>query len=187
MMQMTETHPERRKVRQAITHHGWGDGEVRLTPERSGKMGVRDYLMALGRHRFVLSPRGNGLDAHRTWEALLVGAIPVVRSSALDILYEGLPVLIVKDWAHVTPDLLRGFLANYTIRKPLYQVRTAAAHASPYERPSPKPTGCIFFFSGFARTTRARSRLLLWWCTVRTPVCRLLDWPDWRAPRALPR
>ena len=119
MMQMTETHPERRRVRASFSAT-WGDNEVSLTPERQGKMGVRDYLMQLGRHRFVLSPRGNGLDAHRTWEALLVGAIPIVRTSALNSLYESLPVLIVMEWADVTPSLLRSFLANHTIRTPLY-------------------------------------------------------------------
>ena len=50
----------------------WGDGEVRVSEERQQKMDVRTFLTVLGRHRFVLSPRGNGLDAHRTWEALLV-------------------------------------------------------------------------------------------------------------------
>ena len=45
----------------------------------------------------------------------------VVRSSALNPLYEALPVLIVDDWSHVTPSLLRAFYANYTIMRPLYQ------------------------------------------------------------------
>jgi hypothetical protein len=149
MMQMTETHPERRRVRQAITAERWGDGEMRLTPESRAKMRVREYLMALGQHRFVLSPRGNGLDAHRTWEALLVGAIPIVRSSALNPLYDGLPVLIVNDWPEVTPALLREFLTNYTIRKPLYQVRPRAALAHHHPHPRPPIT-----------TTTARGRPL---------------------------
>ena len=51
----------------------WGDGEVRITPENPAKIRVPEYLRTLGQHRFVLSPRGNGLDAHRTWEALMVG------------------------------------------------------------------------------------------------------------------
>ena len=67
MMQMSETHPERRRVR-ATFRSGWGSGEVQLTPESSKRLRVREYLTELGRHRFVLSPRGNGLDAHRTWE-----------------------------------------------------------------------------------------------------------------------
>ena len=87
----------------------------------AGKIGVRDFLMRLGRHRFVLSPRGNGLDAHRTWEALLVGSIPIVRTSALNPLYEGLPVLIVDQWADVTPTLLRDFYGNVSLRRPLYR------------------------------------------------------------------
>ena len=45
----------------------------------------------------------------------------VVRSSALNPLYEALPVLIDDDWSHVTPSLLRAFYANYTIMRPLYQ------------------------------------------------------------------
>ena len=53
-------------------------------------------------YKFWISPRGNGLDCHRTWEALYLGAIPVVRSSFMDRLYDGLPVLIVKEWSEVT-------------------------------------------------------------------------------------
>jgi hypothetical protein len=119
MMQMSETHAERHRVR-ATFGRGWGNGEVRLTPEATGKLAVGEYLMALGRHRFVLSPRGNGLDAHRTWEALLVGTVPVVRSSALNPLYARLPVLIVRDWAELTPALLRDFWGNFSARRPYY-------------------------------------------------------------------
>jgi tetratricopeptide (TPR) repeat protein len=52
-------------------------------------------------HRFVLSPLGNGLDCHRTWEAMCLGCIPIVRSSPLDKLWEGLPVWIVHSWSEV--------------------------------------------------------------------------------------
>jgi hypothetical protein len=57
-------------------------------------------------YSFVLSPRGGGFDCHRTWEALCLGCIPIVKSSGLDPLYKGLPVIIVKEWSDVTPDLL---------------------------------------------------------------------------------
>lgn len=67
----------------------------------------RDYLEDLGKSKFVLSPRGNGLDCHRTWESLLMGAIPIVRSSSLDHMFENLPVLIVKDWREVNRIYLR--------------------------------------------------------------------------------
>ena len=65
-----------------------------------------NYLVALREHRFALSPPGRGLDTHRTWEALMVGTIPIVIRSPLDILYDKLPVLIVDDWSEITPEFL---------------------------------------------------------------------------------
>ena len=50
---------------------------------------------------FVLSARGNGLDCHRTWELLYLGCIVITRTSPLDPLFEGLPVVIVKAWEEV--------------------------------------------------------------------------------------
>lgn len=64
------------------------------------------YLLAMGTARFVLSPRGNGLDCHRTWEALLMGAVPVMTHSMMDECLEGLPVVLVDDWNQVTPEFL---------------------------------------------------------------------------------
>lgn len=68
--------------------------------------GLRPYLNDLTRSKFVLSPRGNGIDCHRTWEALLMGSIPIVRSSSLDPLYEDLPVVIVQDWNEISEEFL---------------------------------------------------------------------------------
>lgn len=65
-----------------------------------------EYLIDLVKSKFVLSPHGNGLDCYRTWETLLLGGIPIVKTSTLDSLYEDLPVLIVKDWNEVTEDFL---------------------------------------------------------------------------------
>jgi hypothetical protein len=62
---------------------------------------------------FVLSPKGGGYDCHRTWEALCLGCIPIVKSSGLNPLFEGLPVLIVKDWSEVTRDLLIQTLVRF--------------------------------------------------------------------------
>ena len=64
-------------------------------------------------HRFVISPRGGGVDCHRTWEALCLGCIPIVTTSFLDPLFKDLPVLVVKSWASVTPDMLEGCAATY--------------------------------------------------------------------------
>ena len=64
-------------------------------------------------YAFVISPHGNGYDCHRTWEALILGCIPIVKRSAIDALYEDLPVLIVNDWKDVTAELLHDTIACY--------------------------------------------------------------------------
>jgi hypothetical protein len=64
------------------------------------------------KYAFVISPHGNGLDCHRTWEAIALGCIPIVKTSPLNSLFEDLPVLIVNSWTDVTQDLL-----NQTIHK----------------------------------------------------------------------
>jgi hypothetical protein len=66
---------------------------------------------------FVASPMGNGMDCHRTWEALALGCIPIVRTSALDPLFAGLPVLIVKNWSDITTRLLLNTQRDFTRRK----------------------------------------------------------------------
>jgi len=71
-------------------------------------------------YKYVISPLGNGLDCHRTWEAIILGCIPIVKKSGLDPMYEGLPVLIVNDWADVTQDLLDNFKPDYTNIKKIY-------------------------------------------------------------------
>jgi hypothetical protein len=65
-----------------------------------------DYLREMATYKFVLSPHGFGLDCYRTWEALMLGCIPVVKTSVLDCLYDGLPVLIVNDWEEATQEYL---------------------------------------------------------------------------------
>lgn len=69
-------------------------------------------------YTYVISPHGGGLDCHRTWEALCLGCVPIVKSSNLDPLFEDLPVLIVKDWKEVTFNLL--FKARQEMSKKKY-------------------------------------------------------------------
>lgn len=68
----------------------------------------RDCWALHGGFSFEVSPRGNGLDCFRTWEALYLGLIPIVKSSTLDPLYEDeeLPVVIVRDWSEITEESL---------------------------------------------------------------------------------
>lgn len=67
-------------------------------------------------YAFVLSPFGNGMDCHRTWEALLCGCIPIVRSSVFNELFDGLPVLIVDKWEDISLQLLVTTLSQFKDR-----------------------------------------------------------------------
>ena len=69
--------------------HGWNPR--RIGPELYRRT-VRDSL-------FVISPPGRGLDCHRTWEAIYLGAVPVVLDGALaPSLIEALPIHSVSNY-----------------------------------------------------------------------------------------
>jgi hypothetical protein len=68
------------------------------------------------KYAFVVSPFGNGFDCHRTWEALVLGCIPIVKTSGLDSLYDKLPVLIVQDWTDITEKLLMNVITDFKRR-----------------------------------------------------------------------
>ncbi len=46
-----------------------------------------DYLKEMAGYKFALAPRGWGPDSNRTWEALLVGTIPIVRRCQFDAFF----------------------------------------------------------------------------------------------------
>ena len=58
-------------------------------------------------YQFVLSPHGAGLDCHRTWEALLLGCIPIVKKAKLNDLFVDLPVITVEDWSEINSAFLK--------------------------------------------------------------------------------
>lgn len=83
----------------------------------------------------VVSTAGSGLDCHRTWELLYLGCIVVTRTSPLDPLYEGLPVIIVDDWRQVRdPEMMRqwvGQVAHLTDRDYVWQRLRPRAYLEP--------------------------------------------------------
>jgi hypothetical protein len=83
-----------------------------------------------GDYAFSVSPHGNGLDCHRTWEDLILGCIVIVKTSPLDPLYEGLPVVIVKDWSEITEENLEKWLALYgdAFNNPKYREKLTHLH-----------------------------------------------------------
>lgn len=76
-----------------------------------------DYYELVRQSKFVASPRGNGMDCYRTWEALYLGSFVVVKSSSLDTLYKDLPVLIVGKWEDLSEQLLEETFERFTRMK----------------------------------------------------------------------
>lgn len=60
-----------------------------------------NFYRDVKRSKYILCPAGTGLDTHRVYEAILLGATPIVRSSPLDPLYSTMPVRIVQEWKDV--------------------------------------------------------------------------------------
>jgi hypothetical protein len=83
---------------------------------RTGKKSFEGYLTDMAASKFVIAPRGAGLDTYRLWEALYVGSIPIVKSSSLDPLFEGLPVLIVDRWEEVNESFLEETYREFSNR-----------------------------------------------------------------------
>lgn len=86
------------------------EGHVRTPPSAKFKSRVdrSHYYAKLATARFGLSLPGLGYDCYRTWEILTVGAILVVeRGFGMDRTFWRLPVLLLKDFAELTPDMLK--------------------------------------------------------------------------------
>jgi hypothetical protein len=61
------------------------------------------YFTEIGEYKFVISPEGNGVDSHRTYEALMFGCIPIVeRNPHIEEKYAGCPILWTTDYSEIT-------------------------------------------------------------------------------------
>ena len=81
-----------------------------------------DTWGAYSQHAFVVSPRGNGIDTIRTWEALMLGCIVIVRRietsmpAPIEELYAHLPVVMIDTWSEVTREFLAKILSEFAKR-----------------------------------------------------------------------
>jgi hypothetical protein len=109
--QMFERHDRDRHV--AIEHlKGVKFNDILRSPVKRNSLWkfIKDY-------KFIISPHGNGLDCHRTYESILLGSIPIVRSSTLDGLYKDMPVLILNKWSDLNEKLLNDYVYKGNLEK----------------------------------------------------------------------
>ncbi len=77
------------------------------------RISCKDVLDEYASHHFVISAHGGGLDCHRTWEALLCGAIVIHKHSPLDPLFIDLPVVLIHDYKEITEVNLNNWYMKY--------------------------------------------------------------------------
>ena len=82
--------------------------------DMSNKLPFREYLEELSKSYFVVSPNGNGVDCHKTWEALYVRTIPIVTKSTNLDYYNEYPIIIIDNWSEFDPSIFTVELYNKT-------------------------------------------------------------------------
>jgi hypothetical protein len=114
---LNQSHPDRAGMFRVLRNNRG----VTFVAER---LPFADLMRLYGEYQFVLSPRGSGLDCHRTWEAILAGCIVVTVKSPLDSMFieNGFPVVILETWAELNeslPQKLAEWRATYGPRTAL--------------------------------------------------------------------
>ena len=82
----------------------------------------KDYLRNIAKSCFTVSPVGNGVDCHKTWESLYMKSIPIVTRwhGAEKFKEMGIPMIIIDDWSelkdlHLTIDLYKKVWGDFGI------------------------------------------------------------------------
>ena len=98
-----ETYPSERLLPYTIfKDKSWATVE---TPMPKGN--TDNYKKQLTSHKFIVCPRGNGIDTHRIWEALYCGVIPIVKRNVVHKELEGnLPILFVDSYEQIDKSFL---------------------------------------------------------------------------------
>jgi hypothetical protein len=147
------THLRKKRALIEFHHHdtianGWktinrylDPGETRATiAKKIAKSGVvdfldkrvvrREYWRLKGKYAFSICPPGNGLDTLRAWEDLILGCIVIVKTSPMDRLFEGLPVVIIKDWSEINEQNFSKWLEQYgdALENPAYREKITLSY-----------------------------------------------------------
>ena len=93
------------------------------TSDRLGLLTPKQHRSALTRYSFVASPPGNGLDCHRTWEAMYLGCVPIVLRSHMTQIYElmGLPVWVIDSFEELRDLTEEQLQARYVELSPKFE------------------------------------------------------------------
>ncbi len=99
------THDSRNNINEIFKHEKF----INFT-DFADKLDYNDYLTKINNYKFVLCPRGNGIDTLRFSEILLMKSVPVVEKNGLSDLYDKFPCIIVDKFEDLTFDILNNFV-----------------------------------------------------------------------------
>lgn len=102
------TYPDRTKIMNDMLSKGF---------KKNNKLPWNDYINDLSQHKFCISPRGNGVDSHRTWECLYLGVIPIVENSIHMSFFKDLPILFVDNYDHISVEYLNKVYDEFRNKK----------------------------------------------------------------------
>ena len=107
-------------------HGGWRRKLINIIPNdiiyyQNSVLKRSDAFTEMSKYSFVVSPFGHGFDCIRTFEALCIGCIVIMKKSFLDVIYEGLPVLLVDEWSDINEKLLKDTLILYSNKQFNYE------------------------------------------------------------------
>lgn len=91
------TNPKRSKIMNILLQNGFN---------KNKKLDWGSYIKDLSKHKFCISPEGNGIDCHRTWECLYLGVIPIIEKSDHMVYFSDLPILFVDSYHIISIEYL---------------------------------------------------------------------------------
>jgi hypothetical protein len=91
--------------------------------DRFGRTASKEHRQLLLTYSFVASPPGNGLDTHRTWEAMYLGCVPIVLRSYMTEFFRdlGLPIWIVDSYQELESFDEQQLMNKYEEFKPSFE------------------------------------------------------------------
>lgn len=98
------TNPNRSKIMNILLQNGFN---------KNKKLDWDSYIEDLSRHKFCISPKGNGVDCHRTWECLYLGVIPIVEKSQHMSYFQDLPILFVDSYDNISIEYLNQIYKSF--------------------------------------------------------------------------
>ena len=84
--------------------------------KKNNKLDWDKYIEDLSTYKFCISPKGSGVDCHRTWECLYLGVIPIIEKSVHMSSFNNLPILFVDNYNNITIEYLNQVYKDFQQR-----------------------------------------------------------------------